>query len=845
MSRSRSIACRSYLSIACALSISWLFIGCGKRTSEQSSVGLSKQAPKADGFFKTSYKDETQFIVHETIRQLVGMAIFGATGSAPATDQVGVSLVERSDSTFRHPVYDVAVRIGGRESKFVLKVDDVWARQTYTSAFTNIAGLAEWHPVKREPKTEGAPKGFAELLDGKDTSLEKQSRIVSELLGRDFAAPELHERASWILGVLALKENSGMFSDVRTELCQLAAHLTVAEFLSPAGLSLTGRMAELAGLSCASNEAEVVKRIEMLPSAGPPIAAFAGIIRAHATRDYRALGSRTNLVGMEKIAWFRARAIAVSMDTAWEGLTPKDIKMLPDYCRMANADGSSVEVGHQVLQQGLKGELQDLVDVYREYFGSTDKNPPVVESLNSPQTGMFGTNGTVRVISWGTWAMYFQRHIGNSLVGGFDFLNRMLGAPEEAKAFSDKTTRLFGKMTLFPFVLRQFAVDGTNYHLAVDSGFSVVVAHPELVSPDNWNWLCRDGPGNESYEPFSDPHLGEWHKHNPPPGTAIDIVPRAEHPSLGKRPDLVAIVEELHLMAPYDNPIANFLCDRKYSGSATFDQAKALYGPLLEYSAHALMRVSKYAIAQPEEYERLISKAAELDPARYFLLSDYFRDRGDKGKQIKFAVQGHQLTKDRVRAASYARILIDHHLDTGDKKQAKKVADEAGEVYSALGLEAKAWYHERVGELFESLKWLENLEERYGKTSPLLSFCSRYVGKTQSPRLEGRLKAVLERYRPPALEKVSLSDLVGPPKDGAIFAASSPELLKAGLKRGDVVVAIYGARIHGFPEYARLRDINPKTTLEIIVWDGNGYREVVASLPDKKFGVDMPTYSSK
>jgi hypothetical protein len=301
-------------------------------------------------------------------------------------------------------------------------------------------------------------------------------------------------------------------------------------------------------------------------------------------------------------------------------------------------------------------------------------------------------------------------------------------------------------------------------------------------------------------------------------------------------------LEELHTVAPFDRDIAGELINQKFAGAPTFDQANAVYGPLLDYSSVVMLRVANRAREKPDEFEKQVSKAAALEPRRYFLLADYFRDRGDQAKSIQFAKLGHLKSTDRVSAASYAGLLVDHYLDSGDRAQAKKVADEAGEVYSASGLRAKAWYHERVGEVSEAMRWHELSVERYGSPGELLMFCNRQIGKSKDARFVAKLQAVVDRYRPATVEKVSLADFTKPPVDGTAFSGSSPELLKAGLKAGDVVVAIYGNRIHSNTEYTLVRDTSTNTGLEIIVWDGSKYREVKASPPEKRFGVNMLPY---
>ena len=132
--------------------------------------------------------------------------------------------------------------------------------------------------------------------------------------------------------------------------------------------------------------------------------------------------------------------------------------------------------------------------------------------------------------------------------------------------------------------------DCTNeatYHQSVDDSLKVTVATPQLVPAECWNYLCYETPVASLYSPNPNPHINEWHKHNPPPGTDYDLDPRLDHPSLIERPDAVAAFEKLHALAPYDCRITDFLVKKEYNDHPTYDQATALYQAELPYSVAA------------------------------------------------------------------------------------------------------------------------------------------------------------------------------------------------------------------------------------------------------------------
>ena len=160
--------------------------------------------------------------------------------------------------------------------------------------------------------------------------------------------------------------------------------------------------------------------------------------------------------------------------------------------------------------------------------------------------------------------MFLQRHLCHALQENFDFLERKWGVHDEAKTFNRKTDETFAQLRLYPFVQRFNCTDILSYHRSVDAGLAVTVATPHLISPEIWNYLCYTVPFAPLYTPRSNPHINEWHKHNPPPGPAYYPLPRMNHPSLVNRPDTVSRLEQLHALAPYDREISFNLLRIKY-----------------------------------------------------------------------------------------------------------------------------------------------------------------------------------------------------------------------------------------------------------------------------------------
>jgi hypothetical protein len=98
---------------------------------------------------------------------------------------------------------------------------------------------------------------------------------------------------------------------------------------------------------------------------------------------------------------------------------------------------------------------------------------------------------------------------------------------------------------------------------------------------------------------------------------------------------------------------------------------------------------------------------------------------------------------------------------------------------------------------------------------------------------------------PKGIEKVALRDFHGPPADGVVIRQENELLKAAGLKAGDVIVALFGIRVHDRQQYIYARELRQTPELDLIAWHGEAYREFRPSPPHHRFGVDFGDYQAK
>ena len=803
----------------------------------------------SSAYFTTSFQNESQFIVEAIVSDLAEQISYAASHQLPDKQTFAVAAKEKPGSPTDAPVYQLRIRLGSKPAEIESEANingPIWSPANYQSVAAELAqavGLKSSNPGKGDSKAL-----VARLADGAAQTIEQENQAVSAALEQDFCNPELHEQAALLLGAFLLREHSGYFFEIRLPLSRMTAHLAMARLLrgnDPYGLS--GRLAEAILLTLMEDQVAALERLNALGSNDTAVAVMVRVLRALNTGDYRPLDEVKERTPIENAAWFNERANYITTSSAWTQLSD-DQKQTVDFVRIANDMGYTVEIGHELLRASLPLEQQEISSIYELWHHAKPPDNGMVRTLNELPERCFTTSGGVvhvRVIGWGQWGAFFQRHLCHAVQQNFRFLNHQWGVPDEAKKFSAECEREFGVLRLYPFVRRFNCTDIEGYHKSVDDGFKVTVATPHLVPADCWNELCYKPRFAPLYSPNPNPHINEWFGHNPPPGTVYNIRPRLDHPSLVDRPDAVARFQKLHELAPYDCRISLHIADTEYKEHPTYEQATALYGALLPYSVTALQQIAATLTNSPERYEKLMLQAAELSPGCYYTLGDYARYCKQEDKAARYYDKACAADPDKVRVANYANWRAHYYLKQGNPTLARAIADEAGEAYSFHGLEAKASFLEATTNYDGAFEWFAKIEERYNNSIPLLRFCFRYKAQTGDGRFDSEIQQRSGKLFPKGLERVSLRDLNGPPADGVLVTQENDRVKSAGLNAGDVIVAVYGVRVHNLDQYSYGRYLTNTPNLDLIVWQGKAYREFKPSPPRHMFGVPFVDYLPK
>jgi hypothetical protein len=147
-----------------------------------------------------------------------------------------------------------------------------------------------------------------------------------------------------------------------------------------------------------------------------------------------------------------------------------------------------------------------------------------------------------------------------------------------------------------------------------------------------------------------------------------------------------------------------------------------------------------------------------------------------------------------------------------------------------------------MGKHEEAIEYGRKIKERYGHSDALLGFLTRYKATTGSTRHDSELNAELKKLFPGGIKKVTLSQLQGRPDSGVIIKEDNQLLQAAGLKNGDLIVALYGIRVHNFEQYGYARASTVDPQMDLLIWRKNQYLQVKASPPDHRFNADFATW---
>lgn len=809
-----------------------IFVGC-------------KKGEGSNGFFKTPFQDESQFIVENIITDVAEMLYFAGHHDLPKPVTVDAQEVAGAPGV---PAYNIKVRVGHStivESKVTIS-GPIWSETNYADITKELAAALKVISPSSAPGEDVSM--LDSLTDGEAGTLAQQDVIVSSDLQSQFANPGKHEEAAALLGAFALRERAGHFSDIRLALCRMTAHLALARFFSGDNpFDVVGQIAECMLATHMNNEVNAVAQIEQLDTSQKPVATWARTLRAYNTYDFRPLTASTNIPGIEQIAWFYAYAYANRGTVAWNRVG-NAVASRPDFCRIVAALGYDVGMANVMDRVWFPLEYREIRESYKMLQGHELQKGDFVAALNAEPDRCFVINPNgkprVRIIGWGLWAMQLQHHLCHAVTTEYHTYNEQYGLSDQAWQFAQASEKQFGQLRYYGFVRRLDCTNEASYRSSTDQGWAFAFEHPHLTPLAWMDYLCGSVPYAPRYLPFPNPHCNEWTVHDPLPGTVYDADIRLDFPSFSDNPQNVV---KAHEMAPYDIGICHHMAG-SFGSDWTEKRAMAVLGKLYPYCGVAEYWIANTQRDDPEKYIKTMHLAASWDPSYYYNLAQYELSKGKTNEAMETYDEEEKVDADVVKMSNLALDRVKYYLAHGQQPKAKRIADAAADTYSWGGLAAEADYCEETGDLRQAFDCYSKIAERYdsyGGSGPLTLFCFRHQTPTGDATLD---KEIAERVQSlnKQTEKVTLSSFSGAPADGVYLKTTTPALQSISLIPGCIIVALRGFRVHNDDQATVVRDRDPAPDMEIIFWDGSRYREATTTLNEEhRLGVDWQTYSAK
>lgn len=781
----------------------------------------SQQSPSLASH--SQFAKEESWVVEQITRDIAETIAFarGHEGGfgAPITLQV-------SQPDPASPIYSVVVQgPGGRIEHALPLKSHLWSAETYRPFAAAI--LDAWKPAK--PATLAADVALLNSLTvGEPATLIRQSKRLSELLTRRPLDPELHDQAALILGCFGLREAAGCFNDPRPVLSRMTAHLSLARALAPEE-SESGKLARIISLSLVHRQNDALEALATLSPASSP---WASALKLRVTGDWRALGDPAKASPLEQMEYFRALKLAHASTKALDFLLSIHASSSPEWNRVAMEQPLSVQEGHAFVEKSLVVELVSLGADAEIFFGHAPQRSELTELLNRPASGTLTRTiegeAQLEVLSWGDLAAFHQRHLCQSVVMTGDFLRHRLGVPEAAQKFEQQANQLLSGLTMYPLVRLKTGPDPKGGLTAQPAAEALWANHPEMVTAENARVL-------ETRKSL----VAQWFSPILPFGTAFELPARyqlAGSPAM-RRPNGFAL--ETLMLAPYDLQATRLITQAKFGAFPSAEQMAEVAARIKDFNLEAMTDIVDGLGANPAVYTKQIGQICELEPDYFISLGRYLVKHQLPTEAAQAYQSGFDRARDRIYVANNCQWLVDYYFEHGRQDEAQKIARDAAESYSSRGLETMASLMEKMQRFSEAEEYYKKIKERYDDPGELNAFYFR--NKARTPEYAHAAEALQASIFPNGMEPAQLQTFSGPPHDGVLIRTSSPLVHAAGLKVGDVIVAIEGARVRSLPQYSFLRDRDPNSKMTLIVWNGAAYAEVPVDAPKRRMNCDIAT----
>jgi hypothetical protein len=803
--------------------------------------------------FQSPWTTEQEWLVDQIVRDIAETALYMQTRTLPEAQarelevKATVGPGDAPDTvSVEIPVIDVPLAGPRRFSGRLRLHEHVFDPRVYSGMARELAYGPDYNAgvcLPSLPRKSSEDRRVLEALtDLRAETLFREDKALSHRLE---TAPdaEAHEQAALLLGAFALRDHAGASTDTRVSLARMAAHLAMARGLTCGEvLGLTGQLAEALLATLVGRERDALDRLDALERSAATRAerAWVRALRLRNTGDWRLARDAKGLSLLEEQEEFRALVMGLDDASASTWLDHRSPSPVPDWGTIAlESRALSVETGNRFAVLAPVLQMSEVQAVRTAMGRMPADHAALMAALNERPTRHVTRSSAgaprVSVLGWGLWADRTQRHLVFELMRLQAYYRYTLGNPGEAAAAVEQSRREFGRLEMYPLVLRAHATNEREYRDAVAAFRELARRSPERLTGGHWE-LVRQ---KEDFAPVPRdlPDENLWFRPALPAGTLVDVRWRLSVLA-ALRGASTDDIGRLRALAPYDRDLADSAAARM-PGTHSAAELAAAYGALADYDLFVMGKLADAAYYDADEFRTRQGAMCRLVAERCFFLGYRLAEMGFPDEAATAYQRAFDGAEDRVGAANQSLWLVDYYVDHGQAPKAEKVARAAASTYAERGLYVMARFLEKTGRLREAEEYYRRILDRYERPTRLAGFYYRQARVRGKTEYEARLRDALALAMPDGLESFDQSTLPARPEDGVVVKKENDLTKKFGLKYGNVIVGLDGFRVRDWRQYEAVRDLDLSPKMKIVAWRGASYDDVAAEIWDRQFRVDM------
>lgn len=793
----------------------------------------------------SQFATEEDWLLDEILEDLAEMAAFAHGNDL---EEIEFSFERSPLEGGALPLVQVEALVDGDTtlSKGLVLEGSFWNPSNYVELVEDLLD-----PLLPNPPTEdGEGELLLErLLEPTTTVLETENRRISARLATNMLDADAHEQAALLLGSLGLKEATFYrFADIRHVLCRITAHLAIARALrerEPYGPA--GEFANATLLVLLGRQIEAFAELERLAEGATPVgASWVNALLLYSTFDWRRPAQEPESL-LERLQRFRAMATTIGTSVAVERMGDQASDNLPDWGRIVAASYSvSGSVGYFVETQMGK-EIAAIQEIRTLSTGQALTPGEFAQALNRPAERLMTSEGP-RVIGWGTWAAFFQRHICGLQVAAVEHLRDHLALPDSAQYYQDQAGWLFSELTLDPIVrVSRSRYYGVRAEEIEGMGDTIDLARrrPELITPDNWNLMADTA--SYMVRRWSMPQAEAWFSEAVLRTTVFDA--NLRRILFRRKVGDANIIEAFRSIAPRERTVVLSAVDRLKDRKGEVDDMLEELGDMASYDIVALGMIGSTAIDRLEDPTPLLELMCEADANDCFDLGWSLVRAGRTDEAVVVFENAVRDAPDRINTCNNCAWLVNYYFDQGREADALELAEMVAGVYCSVGLTTLAELLERMDRFDEAEQWFVRNQERYDSEEPtsypLLGFYYRMARVEKREAYESKLERLTDPIFPDGIQLLPAEHDAEAPSDGLLLDGSSKRLETTGLRGADVIVGLDGFRVRSMEQYDAIRRFRRRVhDMKLRIWRQTQYVDVEVNVFNRYLDVLARTYGS-